>query len=151
MGGDVGGHANGDTLRAVDKDVREARREDLRLLERLVVVGDPVHRVFVEVTEQLHGRPRKAALGVAHGGGRVAVDVSKVAMAVHERHAHREPLGQTHHGIIDRCVSVRMVLTDDLADRPGRLLVGLVGKDTRLVHGIEDAPVHRLQAVAHVG
>ena len=29
--------------------------------------------------------------------------------------------------------------------------MGLVGEDTRLVHGVQDAAVHRLQTVAHVG
>jgi hypothetical protein len=63
----------------------------------------------------------------------------------------REPLRQADHGVVDGGVAVGVILADDLADRPGRLLVGLVGEDARLVHGVEDAAVDRLQAVAHVG
>ena len=43
-----------------------------------------------------------------------------------------------------------MVLTDNFADRPGRLLVRAVGVDTALVHRVQNAAVNRLQAVAHV-
>ena len=44
-----------------------------------------------------------------------------------------------------------MVLAHDLADGPCRLLVGLVRRDAGLIHGVEDAAVDRLQAIAHIG
>ena len=65
-------------------------------------------------------------------------------MAVDERRAHGEPLRQANHGLVDREVTVRMVLTDNFADRPGGLLVRAVGVDAALVHGVQDATVHRL-------
>ena len=71
-------------------------------------------------------------------------------MTVDERRAHGEPLRQADHGLVDREVAVRMVLTDNFADRPGRLLVRTVGVDAALVHCVQDATVHRLQAIAHV-
>ena len=43
-----------------------------------------------------------------------------------------------------------MVLTDDVADDACRLLVGPVPLVAELAHGMEHAPVHRLQAVANV-
>ena len=43
-----------------------------------------------------------------------------------------------------------VVFTDHVADHAGRLLVGLVPVVVELVHGEQHAPVHRLQAVAHV-
>ena len=151
VGRHVGGHAHGDARRTVHQQVGEARGEHTRLAQRLVVVGLPVDGVFVEVAQQLHGGLGQAALGVTHGGRGVTVDVAEVAVAVDQRHAHREPLGLAHHGVIDRGVSVAVVLADNFAHGPGRLLVGLVGEDARLVHGVEDAPVHGLEAVAHVG
>ena len=45
---------------------------------------------------------------------------------------------------------MRVVLADNFADRPGRLLVRAVGVDAALVHRVEDAAVDRLEAVAHV-
>ena len=144
MRGDVGSHADGDTLAAVDQQVGEARRQRLGLGERLVVVGLPVDGVLLQVTQELHGGLCQAALGVTHGGGAVAVDVAEIAVTVNERRAHREPLCQADHGLIDRGVAVRMVLTDNFADRPGRLLVRTVGVDAALVHCVQDATVHRL-------
>ena len=147
---DVGGHTDRDALAAVDQQIGEARGQALGLGERLVVVGLPVHGVFLQVAQQLHGGLGQAALGVAHGGRGVAVDVAEVAVTVDERGAHGEPLRQADHGLVDRGVTVRVVLTDNLADRPGRLLVRAVGVDAALVHRVEDTTVHRLQAVAHV-
>src|SRR5690606_26839545 len=46
---------------------------------------------------------------------------------------------------------MRVVLTDDVADHTGGLLVGLVPFEPQLVHAVEDAAVHRLQAVANIG
>lgn len=142
--GDIGGHADGDALAAVDQQVGEACRQCHGLGERFVVVGLPVDGVLLQVAQELHGGLRQAALGVTHGGGAVAVDVAEVAVTVDERRAHGEPLCQADHGLIDREVAVRMVLTDNFADRPGRLLVRTVGVDAALVHGVQDATVHRL-------
>ena len=55
MRGDIGGHADGDALAAVDQQVGEARRQRLRLGERFVVVGLPVDGILLQVTQQFHG------------------------------------------------------------------------------------------------
>ena len=57
---DVGRHADRDAARAVDQEVREARRQDHRLLLVAVVVRLEVDRVLVDVLEQRH---RPAAPG----------------------------------------------------------------------------------------
>src|SRR5215213_8132069 len=44
-----------------------------------------------------------------------------------------------------------MVLTHHVADDARRFHVTLVRRVAALVHGVEDAPMHRLQAVARVG
>ncbi len=72
-------------------------------------------------------------------------------MTVDQRGAHGEPLRKADHRVVHREIAMRMVLTDNLADRPGRLLVRTVGVDAALVHGVEDATVDGLQAVTHVG
>ena len=45
---------------------------------------------------------------------------------------------------------MRVVLTDDVTDDAGGLLVGLVPVVAELVHGEQHAAVHRLEAIAHV-
>ena len=147
---DIGRHAHGDARTTVDQQVGEAGGQDLGLGQGLVVVGTPINRVLLQVAQQLHGGFCQAALGVTHGRRGVAVDVAEVAMAIDERSAHGEPLGQADHGFVHRGVTMRMVLTDNFADGPGGLLMRAVGEDAALVHRVQDAAVHRLEAVAHV-
>ena len=147
---DVRGHAHGDALRAVHQQVGEARGKNRGLFEALVVVGLEVHRFLVQVAQQLHGHLVQAGLGVTHGRRAVAVDGAEVAVAVHQRHAHRERLGQAHHCVVHGGVAVRVVLADDVADRTGRFHVRAVRRVAGLVHGVQDAAVNRLQAVTHV-
>ena len=133
---DIRRHANSNTLTAVDQQVGETRRQGNRLCQGFVVVGLPVDGVLLQIAQELHGGFRQTTLGVTHGSRGVAIDVAKVAMAVDERGAHREPLGKTDHRFVDRRVTVRVVLTDYFTDGPGRLLVRAVGIDTALVHRV---------------
>ncbi|OIP30338.1 MAG: hypothetical protein AUK47_25230 [Deltaproteobacteria bacterium CG2_30_63_29] len=55
------------------------------------------------------------------------------------------------HRLVDRAVAVRVVLAHDLADDLGALDVAAIGGEVELVHPVEDAPLHWLEAVAHVG
>ena len=45
---------------------------------------------------------------------------------------------------------MRVILTDHITDHTGRLLVGFVPVVAEHVHGEQDAPVHRLEAIAHI-
>ena len=110
-----------------------------------------VHGVLVQVLEEFVGQAGEAHLGITHGRRGVAVDGTEVALAVHQRVAHGEVLGHADHGVVDRGVAVGVVFTDDVADDAGALAVGPVIVVARLGHGEEDAAVHRLEAVAHVG
>ena len=148
---DVGGHADRDARRAVDQQVREARRKDGRLHPRLVVVGSEVDGVGIDVAQHLGGESREPRLGVPHGRGWVVVDRAKVALAVHQRVALGEVLGEADEGVVDRLVAVRMEVAHHAADDVGALAVRPVGLQPRLVHREEHAPVHRLEAVAHIG
>ena len=99
---DVGGHAHGDAGRAVDEQVGQLGRQHGRLHARAVVVLDEVDGVLVDVRQQLGGDGGHARLGVAHGGRRVAVDRAEVALAVDERVAQREVLGEAHQRVVQR-------------------------------------------------
>ena len=147
----VGGHADRDAAGAVDEQVREARRQNRRLVLGLVVVGREVDRVLVDVVEQRHRRLGEPGLGVAHGRRRIAVDGAEIALPVDEHDAHGEVLRHAHQGVVDRLVAVRVVLTHHVADDAGGLHVFLVGRVAVLVHRVEDAPVHGLEAVAGIG
>ena len=91
------------------------------------------------------------AFGVAFGRRRIAVDGAEVALAVDQRQAQGEILRHAHQRVVDRKVAVRVELAHHLADDAGALDVFLVPVEAQLVHAEQDAPVHGLQAVAHVG
>ncbi len=151
VGRDVGGHAHGDAAGAVHQQVGEAAGQHPGLLPALVEVGVPVHRLLLDVPEHLVGDLGHAGLGVTVGGRGVAVDGAEVAVALHQAVAHGEVLAQADHGVVHRRVAVGVVLTQHVAHAGGRLLEGLVAGEAALVHGVENAAVHRLQAVPHVG
>ena len=137
---------------AVDQQVREARGQDDRLAacrRRRSATKSTVS--CVDVAQHLGRQPRQARLGVAHRGRGPAVDVAEVAVAVDERVAHREVLGQPDERVVDRAVAVRVVLAHHLADDLRALDVLAVGPQAHLVHHVQDAPVDGLQAVPHVG
>ena len=72
-------------------------------------------------------------------------------MAVHQHIAHGKILGQTHQGVVHRCIAVGMIPAQHIAHAGGGLLKGPVGGEVVLVHGVENTPVDGLQAVPHVG
>jgi hypothetical protein len=147
----VRGHADRDARLPVDEQVRHTSGQDGRLALRLVVVGDEVDGFLVDVREQLVREARHAHLGVSHGRRHVAVHGAEVALTVDEQVAHRKGLRHAHHRVVHGAVAVRMVLTDDVADDAGGLLVGLVPVVRELPHGVEHSAMHGLQPVAHVG
>ena len=93
------------------------------------------------------GQPR---LGVAIGGGIIAVDVAEIALAVDQRIARGEILGETHQRVVDRLVAVRMEVAHHVADDLCRFLERRAGIEAQQPHAVEDAPMHRLEAVARV-
>ncbi len=151
MGWDIGGHAYGDAGDAVQEEVGNSSREDEGFLQSSVKVGAKVHRFLLDVAEHLLGDGGQAGFGIALGGGGISVDAAKVALAVHQRIAHGKILGHPHHGLVDGGVAVGMVAAQRIADDAGAFLERGVVLQPQLVHHIDDAPLHRLEAIAHVG
>ena len=147
----VGGHAHGNAAGAVDEQVGQQGRQDRRFAQRLIEVGAKLNRIFVNVIQHAGGNARQASFGIAHGGGVVAVYGAEVALTIHQHVAQRKVLRHAHHGFVHRGIAMRMVLAQHFTDDARALFVRLVGSQAHVVHGIENAPMHRLEAVAHVG
>ena len=109
-----------------------------------------LHGVLVDLGQHLHGRVGQAALGVA-GSGRGIVEGSEVAMGVDQGDGPGELLGQPHEGVVDGGIAVGVVLAHGVAHHPGALAMRPVGADSHVEHGVEDAALHRFQAVAGIG
>ena len=71
-------------------------------------------------------------------------------MAVDQRVAQAEVLRHARHGVIDGAVAVGVILTQHFTDDTGALLVGRAWVQAHIVHGVEDAAVHRLEAIARI-
>ena len=97
------------------------------------------------------GGAGQARLGVAHGRRRIAVHRAEIALPRDQRQAHGEVLRHAHHGVVDRGVAVRVILAHHVADDARGLAEGPRRIVAAFLHGVEDAPLHRLQPVARIG
>src|SRR5438874_910408 len=148
---DVGRHPHRDARRAVHDQVGEPRRQHRRLLQPVVEVGDEVDGILVDVLEHRHRDAGEAGFRVAIGGRRIAVYRAEVPLAIHQRIAQREILDHPHQRVVHRHIAVRVILAEHVADDCGALFIGAPGHEPQLVHGVQDAAVHGLEPIAHVG
>ena len=148
---DVGRHADRDAGGPVDQQIRNARGQDHRLGLGAVVVRAERDRVLIDLDQHLIAEPREPAFRVAHRRGVVAVERSEVARAVDQRIAQRERLRHAHERLVERGVAVRVIRAHHVANHLRALAVLGVGGQVLLPHRVEDAALHRLEAVAHVG
>ena len=106
---------------------------------------------LIDLGQHLVGDARETALGVAHRRGAVAVERAEVAGAVDQGIAQRERLRHADERLVERHVAVRVVAAHHVANHLRALAVLDVGGQVLLPHRVEDAALHRLEAVAHVG
>jgi hypothetical protein len=147
----IGRHANGNAQRPVQKQVGKFRGQHFWLFVRPVIVRLEVDGILVDVEHHLFGDAGELCFRVTIGRRRVAVDRTKVSLAFHQRITQRKILGHADHGVIDRRVAMRVVLAKHVTDHV-RAFAEFGRRTQPLVpHGIEDATMHRLQAVTDVG
>ena len=148
---DRGRHADRNALRAVGQQIGKAAGQHDRLFRLAVVIGAEFDAVLVDAVEQQPRDLGHARFGVAVGGGIIAVDVAEIALPVHQRVARGKILRQPHQRVVDRLVAVRMERAHHVADDFGGFLERRAGIEPQQPHAVEDAAVHRLEAVAGVG
>ena len=103
----VGRHADGDAGRSINQQVGNARGKDFGFNFAIVVIRFEIDGLKVEVFEQRGGDARKAGFGVPVGRGRVAIHRSEVPLALDQRVAQGEGLGEPDEGVVDSQVAVR--------------------------------------------
>ena len=151
MGRDIGRHADRNAAGAVDQHVGKTRRKDRRLLILAVIIVLKINGFLIDVGQHKSGGFIHPHFGIAHGGGVIAVHRAEIALAVQQRQRHREILRHPHQRVIDRAVAMGVVFPHHIAHRAGRFAIGFVVRVPGLVHGIENAAMHRFQPVAQVG
>ena len=150
MGRDVSRHADRDAGRTVHQQVRQGAREDGRLGGRLLIIRDKIHRVLVDVGEELGRDLGEAALGVTVGRGRIAVDGAEVALRLDQLVAHHPVLGEADERVVHGAVAVWVIVLQHFADDAGALIKRAVVDEAFPHHRVEDAALHGLQAVTRV-
>ncbi len=98
----------------------------------------------------MRGQLGETALGVTRRT-RWVVDRSEVALGVDEHVSHREVLAHANQGVVDRTVTVRVVVTHDVTDHLRALAVRRARADVVLEHRVDDPALDRLEPIAHVG
>jgi hypothetical protein len=88
MGRDVRRHSDGDAAGAVDQQIRETGRKDLRLLPASIVIGLEIDGIFVDVAEQEIRDLCEPRFGVSHRRRRIRIHRTEIALAVDERDSH---------------------------------------------------------------
>ena len=115
-------HTDRDSAGSVGKKEGEACRKNLGLLEGFIEVGYEIDRILVDILEHELAHACHLGFSVSVCCGWVTVNRSEVSLRLDNRIAHGEVLGQSDQGIVDRCISVRVELTEDVSDRSGALL-----------------------------
>ena len=149
--GDIGCHAHRDPARAIDQEIRNLSRQHIGYLLGAVVVVREVDGFLVQICQQIMGDLRHTNLGITHRRRRVAVYRAKVALTINEGVTQRKILRHADNCIVDRGVSMGMILTDHITHDTGRFFVRLVVVVRQHIHGEQYPPVHRFQTVTNIG
>ena len=148
---DGGGHAHRDAGGAIGQKVREGGGQDDGLTLLAIISRAEIDGVAVDIGQHGFGHQGQAGLGVAHGGGVIAIDIAEIALAFDEGVAGGEILGEADHGVINRGIAMRVIFAHHIAHDAGAFLEAAGRVQLQLVHGPEHAAMHRLQPIAHIG
>ena len=151
MGRHVGRHADRDARGAIAQKVRKGRRQHDGFFQRAVIVRAEIDGILGQPLHQGLGGGGQTGLGVAGGGGVVAVDIAEIALTVDQRIAHGKGLRQTRHGIIDRRIAMRVIVAHHVAGDLGRFAERPGRRQAQLAHRVKDAAMHGLEPIAGIG
>ena len=118
----IGRHTDRNTRRTVQQQKRSLGRQYCRLLKGIIEVVLEIDGILVDISHHFFRKLLEFRLRVTHGCRRVSVHGSEVSLTEYERISHAPRLGHPDHGIIHAAVTVRMVLTENFTDYPGRFL-----------------------------
>ena len=147
---DVGGHAHGNTVGTIHQQIWIFSRQHQRFKLRFIVVRTEFDSFLVDVAQQAFGSARQSGFGISHRGRRIAINRPEISLPVNQRQSHREMLSHPDHGLINRAVAMRVIITHHVTDDTGRFTGRFRPVVIAFHHRIEDAAMHRLQPVTHI-
>ena len=113
---DVGCHAHSNTVGTVHQQIRIFSRQHQWLKLRFIIVRAEFDSFLVDITQQAFGSARQPGFGISHCGRRVTIYRPEIALPVDQRQPHRKVLGHPDHGLIDRTVAMRVIITHHVTD-----------------------------------
>ena len=128
-------HADSDTVRTVDKEIRQTDRKNGWLFLCLVKVRHEVYNILVQIRKKnFLSDFLETGFSVTHGGGTITFDGAEIAVAVYQGHTLLKFLSHNNKGIVNGAVTVGMILTHGIADDTGAFTVWLVVSDSQFIH-----------------
>ena len=146
----IGRHTHSNTRRTVNQQIRDARGQNGRLQGLAVVVRLEINGVLVDVAHHLQGDGCHLGLGVSRCCGTVVTGRTEVTLTQRQRVTHNPALNQTHQSVVDSSITVGVELTHHVADHAGALVEGAIRAVATVVHRVDHAAVHGLEAVTHI-
>ncbi len=117
---------------------------------RSIVIRNKIHSVLLNIRQHLQGDRVQTNLCVTHGRRIIAIDGTEVAVPIHKGIAAGKILRQTHQGVINSGVAMRMKARQNITHHNRALFMRFVRGNPGVIHGIEYSPLHRLKPVAHI-
>ena len=114
--GHIGRHPHRDPRGAVGEKIGEAGGQNHRLFHLAVEIRREIHGLSIDISKHFLGEQRESRFGVAIGGGGVSVDGAKITLAVDQRIAEGKVLGHANHGLVDRTITMGVIVLEDLAN-----------------------------------
>ena len=144
-------HAHRDAGGPIREKVREARGKNNRFFVILIIGWFEIDGILTETIQQKLRGLRHSAFRITHRGGAIAIDIAEITLAIDQRIANREVLGEAHHGIVDRSVAMRVIVTHHFTHDFSTLAIAAVWVQLQLAHAVQNSSLNRLQAIAHIG
>ena len=146
-----GCHTDCNTFRTVDQKIRHLDRKYDRLLLRLIEVRHKINDILVQIRQiRFLCHLLQTRLGISHRSGSVTFNRSKITVSVNERQSLLEVLCHNDQSIINRRISMRMILTHRITYDTRTLTKRLIVTDPKLIHIVERSSLYRLKTVTHI-
>ena len=151
VGWNIGGHTYGDTGCTVKQQQGYFSRQKGGLLKGFIVIRHVIDCVFFQIGQHLIGNARQTDFCITHGRRRITINGTEVSLTIYQHVTQGKILRHTHQCIIDRHVSVRMILSHDITDNAGGFFIRFIVAVAHFIHGIQDPSMNRLEAVSYIG
>ena len=143
-------HTYGDTGRTIYQKIRKSCRKYIWLFLRFIEVRWKIYRIFIDICKHFHGNFAQTCLSISHGSSSVAIDRTKVSVAVYQRISGWPVLSHIYQCSVDGAVSMWMIFTHGITDNTCTFTVRLVRSVIQFDHGIQNSSLHRLQTVSYI-